>query len=107
MKTELIASWRLQPMIGKLKQDMIIVTTVSGATVWVTKASFDTNAEQITYKMMKAGDPYTNTKGEEAKLTADRNEFVGAGKQVIKKYSTFEILDHLVAKGITPTFSMS
>lgn len=104
MKTELIASWKL---VTKEGRELYIVTTISGATVWVTKAQFDTNAEQITYKSMKAGDEYTNSKGDVAKLKQDRNEFLGCGKQIVKKFNSMELLDHLANKGIVPTFQLS
>ena len=104
MKTELIASWKLVSAKGR---EMYIVTTNSGQTVWVPKHQFDTNAEQITYEIKKAGDAYVNSAGEKTNLKADRNEFLGCGKQIVKKFSTLEIMDHLVSKGITPSFSMS
>ena len=104
MKTKLIASWKLVNVNGK---DLYIINTNDGDVVWVPKHQFDTNAEQITYKLMKAGDEYTNTKGEVATLKADRNEFLGCGKQIVKKFDTKEILDHMINKGVTPTFSLS
>lgn len=104
MKTELIASWKLVETNGR---DMYVVTTVSGATIWIPKSQFDTNAEQITYKLLKAGDEYVKKDGTKGNLQADRNEFVGCGKQIIKKYSTLEVLDHLANKGITPTFALN
>lgn len=104
MKTEIIASWKLVDNKGK---QMYIVTTISGQVVWVPKAQFDTNAEIITYKVMKAGDSYINSKGEPAKLKLDRNEFQGCGKQIVKKYDSMEIIDHMISKGVTPTFALS
>lgn len=104
MYTELIASWKL---VNNGLRDMYIVYTESGKEVWANKSQFDTNAEQISFKTMKAGDEYTNSKGELAQLKKDRNEFLGCGKQIVKKYNSMEILDHLVSKGITPTFAMS
>lgn len=104
MKTELIASWKL---VTNNLREMYIITTVSGAIVWVPKTQFDTNAEQITYKLLTKGSKYTNSKGEEAELQADRNEYFGAGKQIVKKYDAKEMIDYLVSKGVTPQFSMS
>lgn len=104
MKTELIASWKLVTVEGR---DMYIVNTISGAVVWVPKSQFDTNAEQITYKSLKAGEKYIKKDKTEGVLQADRNEFLGCGKQILKKYDTMEIMDHLISKGITPTFQMS
>lgn len=104
MKTEIVASWKL---VTKDSRELYVVTTVSGAIVWINKANFDTNAETITYKVMKAGDEYTKSDKTVGVLKADRNEFVGCGKQIVKKYNSVELLDHLIAKGITPTFAMS
>lgn len=104
MKTKLIASWKL---VNANKREMYIVTTVDGDTIWVPKSQFDTNAEQITFTMLKAGSDYTNSAGEPAKLKADRNEFNGCGRQIVKKFNSLEILDHLANKGVTPTFALS
>ena len=104
MKTQLIASWK---QVNNGVRDMYIINTIDGEVIWVNKSSFDTNAEQVTFRVMKAGDEYTTKDGVVEKLKADRNEFLGCGKQVVKKFNSMEILDHLVAKGITPTFAMS
>ena len=104
MKTELIASWNLVNYEGR---EMYIITTTEGNTVWVTKSKFDTNAETITFKVMKAGDEFTAKDGTKGKLSKDRNEFIGAGKQIVKKYSSVELMDHLVSKGITPSFALN
>ena len=104
MKTEIIAGWKL---VVTAKGEKLVVTTVSGATVWATKAQFDTNAEQITYTPMKAGDKYTDKAGVAQALKADRLEFVGCGRQIIKKFTSLEILDHMASKGITPQFALS
>ncbi len=104
MKTQLIASWKL---VNNGVKDMYIINTIGGDVVWVTKSQFDTNAEQITYKVMKAGDKYIKSDKSEGVLTADRNEFLGCGKQIVKKYDSIELLDHMISKGITPTFAMS
>lgn len=102
--TEIISSWVSTTYEGR---EMYVVNTISGQTVWVSKSKFDTNAEQITYQPMKAGDTYTDKDGKEGTLKKDRNEFKGAGKQIVKKFDTKEILDHLVNKGVTPQFSLS
>ena len=104
MKTEIIASWKL---VTKEGRELYIINTISGATVWVSKNQFDTNAEQISYKTMKAGEKYIKKDKTEGVLIADRNEFLGCGKQVVKKYDTLEIMDHLAAKGVTPSFNLS
>jgi hypothetical protein len=104
MITELISSWTTANYNGR---DMYIVNTASGNTVWVPKSKFDTNAEQISYKTLKAGEKYTKSDGTEGTLQKDRNEYVGAGKQVVKKYDSKELMEFLVSKNITPTFSLS
>ncbi len=102
--TELIASAKPVVATGR---DMIIVTTASGATVWVTKSQFDPAAEQITYTVRKAGEKYIKKDKTEGVLLADRNEYVGSSKQIVKKYDTLGIMDYLISKGVTPTFSLA
>lgn len=102
-KTELIASQK--PVISKGK-DMIIVTTTLGNQVWVPKEQMDASAEQITYTPRKKGDKYINKDGTEGALKDDRNDYVGTSKQIVRKYSTIEVLDHLASKGVTPTFAL-
>ena len=104
MKTEIIASWKL---VTKDSRELYVVTTVSGAVVWVNKHNFDTNAETISYKAMKAGDEYTKSDKSVGTLKSDRNEFVGCGRQIVKKFNSVELLDHMIAKGVTPTFALS
>lgn len=104
MKTERIASFKLVTSQGR---EMYVVTTVSGQTVWVPKAQFDTNSEVVSYNSRKAGEKYIKKDLTEGVLAADRNDFVGSGKQIVQKYSTLEIMDHLIAKGVTPTFAVS
>lgn len=108
MKTELIASWKLvNTKTSKGERQMYIITTDKGNKVWCTKDQFDTNAETITFTEMKKGDKYLNSKQEEAELQADRNEFQGCGRQIVKKFNTLEVMDHLASKGITPSFQLS
>lgn len=104
MKTEIIASWKL---VTKESKELYVVNTVLGNIVWIPKSQFDTNAETITFKPMKAGDTYTKSDKTEGILVVDRNEFQGCGKQIVKKFNSIELLDHLASKGITPTFAMS
>ena len=103
LKTELIASWKL---VNNGIRDMYIVTTVTGQSVWINKSQFDTNAEQVTYTVKKAGEEYVKSDGTKGNLKIDRNEFNGCGRQIVKKFSSIEILDHLANKGITPQFSL-
>lgn len=102
MKTELIASWVLA---NTENGEKYVVTTVEGNTIWVPKSKFDTNAEQITFKPMKAGDKYIKSDKTEGILQKDRNEFLGCGKQIIKKFNTLEVMDYLISKGVEPKFS--
>jgi hypothetical protein len=102
--TEIISSWVSTTVDGK---EMYVINTISGQVVWASKSKFDTNAEQITYEPMKAGDTYTKKDGTIGTLAKDRNEFKGAGKQIVRKFDTMQILDHLVSKGIEPKFSLS
>ena len=104
MKTEIIASWSITEYKAK---SYYVITTVSNQTVWVPKDKFDTNAETITYESLSIGDEYTNKAGEVLKRTKAGNNFIGCGKQIVKKYSSIELLDHLTKAGVTPTFSLS
>ena len=110
MKTEIIASWKL---VNKDSNKLYIITTVSGASIWVTEAQFDSNAETVTFNPMKIGDKYLSKKDKDGKgnpvekvLKADRNEYVGCGRQIVKKYSATELLDHMASKGIVPAFNL-
>lgn len=106
MKTELISS--VKPVTtSKGGKEMLILTTIEGNVVWVPKSQFDASADTVTFNSMKKDDTYTKADGSQGQLIADRNEFVGCNKQVVKKYSTMEIMDHLISKGITPTFAMA
>lgn len=100
MITETIASSK--PVNTKNGKKVIIVTT-TGKQVWVPEHQFDTNAETVSFNSHVAGSEYKNpTTGEVLKRKQDSNEFVGCGKA-----SKFAVIDYLVAKGITPTFSLS
>ena len=104
MITELIASTKSVIANGR---ELVIVTTASGATVWVSKSQLDSSAEQISYDAKKAGAKYITKDGVEGVLKSDRNDFVGCGKQIIKKYDAKELLASVIAAGVTPTFSLS
>lgn len=104
MKTEIIASWTTTVYKAVI---YYIVTTVSNQTIWVPKDKFDTNAETITYESLEVGAPYTNKAGEVLKRTKAGNNFIGCGRQIVKKFSSVELMDHLVNKGITPQFNLS
>jgi hypothetical protein len=97
MTTELIASSK--PVVSR-GQQLVIVTTASGAIVWVAKDQFNPSADQISYNSRKAGESYTKSTGETAVLAADRNEFVGTGK-----ISKFAMLDYMAKLGISPSLS--
>ncbi len=80
--------------------DQVIVTTASGAEIWVPKSQFDVNADQIVYESHKAGDKYANRDGVETAYTKDGNKFVGC-----KKINKFELLDYMLKIGIQPSLS--
>lgn len=102
---ELMASWKLVAPVGGKEQ--YVVTTVSGAVIWVPKAQFDSNAETISYEVMKAGDKYTKRDLTEGTLTKDRNNFIGCAKQIVKKYSSKELYEELAKSGITPALVLN
>ena len=87
-------------------REMVIVTTESNETVWVTKQQFAPKATTITYKPRKAGEAYTNSEGAQAVLKADRNDFVGLDKVSVMENSTKETIDYLLSKGVTPSFNL-
>lgn len=97
MTTELIASSK--PVVSK-GVELVIVTTASGATIWVSKSQFNPNADQVSYNAKKKGESYTKSTGEVATLVNDRNEFVGTGK-----ISKFAMLDYMAKLGISPSLS--
>ena len=100
MLTETIASKK--PVLAK-SGEMFLVTTKSGATIWVMKSQLVDSAETITYEQHAAGSTYTNNKtGEIGVRKSAANEFVGYGKA-----SKFDVLDYLKAQGVTPVFSLS
>lgn len=95
--TERIAGWKLASFKGK---DFYIVTTIGGASMWVPKNQFDSSAETISYKEMKAGEKYTKADKTEGELTKDRNEFTGCGRQIVEKYSSKELIEVMAAKSM-------
>ena len=97
MITELIASKK--PVVSR-GQQLVIVTTDSGATIWVVKDQLDPNADQISYNSRKKGEKYADKDGESHELQSDRNEFVGTGK-----ISKFALLDYMAKIGIAPSLS--
>lgn len=100
MITENIASTK--PVVSK-GRELILVVTSSGQQVWVNKGQFDATSETVSYLSHKAGSTYMNkATGVEGQRKSDMNEFVGCGKA-----SKFAVIDYLVSKGITPTFSLS
>lgn len=98
--TEIIASWKKVTPTGGFTQ--YVVTTTSGATVWVPEKQFDSNAETISFEVMKAGDKYIKKDLSEGVLKNDRNNFTGCGKQIVKKYSNVELFTELNKLGIQP-----
>ena len=103
MKTEIIASWTTTLYKTAM---YYVITTVNNAVVWVPKDKFDTNAETITYEALIAGSEYTDKLGVVKKREKAGNNFIGCGRQIVKKYDTMAIMDHLINKGVTPSFNM-
>ena len=97
MITELIASTKPATVSGV---EYFIVTTTSGAVVWVRKDQHDRNADQVSYNARKAGEEYTKPDGSVGKLQKDRNEYVGSGK-----INKFQLLDYMLKIGIQPSLS--
>lgn len=104
IKTELIASTKA---VKVKDRQMIIVTTTSGAVIWVPQAQFDSASETISYTPRAKGEKYTKSDGKEGTLLQDRNDFVGGAKQIVQKHSAKELLEFVISKGVTPTFSLS
>lgn len=102
MITEIIVGSKL---IMTKKGEQYLVTTESGANVWVPKAQYDSNAETILYTARKAGDKFIYTsgenKGKEAVLKTDQNNFEGFGKR-----SKDSILASLFKQGFTPAIAI-
>lgn len=103
MKTELITSWTVATFESK---DYYIVNTTSGASIWVPKDKFDSNAETITYEHLEVGAEYTRKDGSIAKRTKAGNNFKGCGKQVMKKFASQEdMLTFMAEKGMKVSLS--
>ena len=90
-KTERIVGFKL---VNTERGEQFVVTTHTGAVVFVPKAQFDASANTITYKAMKAGDEYTNKDGEVLKRVKDGNNFVCQGK-----LSSIDLADYLISRG--------
>lgn len=105
--------------VNTQKGEKTIVTTTTGAEIWLPKSQFDTTAEQITYDALKKGDKViavkdapkdslkTYKKGDTIELGNDNNVFKGFSKQIVKKHDTLSIMDYLLSKGVTPTFALA
>lgn len=98
MKTERIVS--IKPVVTK-DGDQVIVTTASGAVVWVRKNQFDSSAETVSYEPRKAGEKYTTKDGKTGELKSDRNDYMGCGKA-----SKVDFFAELFKMGITPAISL-
>jgi len=97
MTSEIIAS--VKPVVAQGK-NMVIVTTASGATVWVAKDQFNPNADTIQYNSRKKGEKYTDKENQQHELQSDRNEYVGSAK-----LSKLELLDYMAKIGVSPSFN--
>lgn len=101
MNSEIIASKKSVLAKGK---DMVIVTTVSGAQIWVPKAQ-DDSAETVSYQPRKAGEKYVTKAGVEGVLLQDRNDFKGFGKST-KSDNAIKVYTALAALGIVPALAL-
>lgn len=99
MITEIIASTKQVATAGR---KLVLIVTKSGAQVWANADQFDDKAETVSYNSYKAGTEWKNAKsGQTGIRKSDANEVVGFGKS-----SKFDVLDYLVAKGVTPSFNL-
>lgn len=93
-KTEKIAS--VKPVVAN-GIEQVVITTVTGAVVWVKQSSFDDTKKAIVFDAKKAGDTWTNkATGETGELKADRNDF--EGYSVEEDFSRMEKQFELMAK---------
>lgn len=90
-QTDRIVGFKL---VNTERGEQFVVTTHTGAVVFVPKALFDSSATTITYKAGKAGDEYVTKEGEVKKRTKDGNNFVCQGK-----LSSIDLADYLISRG--------
>lgn len=91
-KTERIVGFKL---VNTPSGEQYVVTTASGAVVFVPKARFDSSASTITYLPMKAGDLYVDRKtSEERKRLKDGNNFVCQGK-----LNSIDLAEYVISRG--------
>ena len=101
MTTEAIVSTKPVVAAGIEK---VLITTESGATVWVNKSQFIPNAKSVTYEAHAAGSTWTNAKtGATGTRKSASNEYVGCDG----KAQDLTVIKYLISQGITPTFSLS
>jgi len=103
MKTELIAAFKFLMVKGIEK---VLITTVSGETIWVNKTQFDPSAETITYQVQPIGTPYKDKTGAMVNSTQPFTQLIGFHKQVVKKLSAVELYTELAKVGITPAINV-
>lgn len=127
-KTEIIVGAKPVPTKG-----LMLIHTESGQQLFVSDKAYNENAETVTYETHAAGSTFIATrdssrtmpnpdpttagatpfvplyrKGQSVVRQKDSVEFVCFGaKQVVKKYSALELIDHMIAKGITPAFNLA
>mgnify|MGYP003644932845 CR=1 FL=1 len=104
MKTELIACFKHLLVKGVEK---VLITTVSGAQIWVNKDQFDSTAEVVSYTVQPVGTKYTDkATGTEKETTSVSNQLNGFNKQVAKKFNAVELFAELQKIGITPAINV-
>lgn len=110
-KTELILASKAVNVVGK--GERVILTTESGAQVWVKADQYNTNHDTVTYNALKANDKViahsdgaNHKKGDTIVLKQDQNEFLGSGKQMSKLESFKSKMLVFQELGIVPTLAM-
>ena len=88
--------------VVKDSKELVLVTTTSGAEIWVPKTQLNDAAETVSFNVHKAGSTWTNSKtGATGVRKADATEYIGCGR-----INKFAILDYLKSQGVTPTFTL-
>lgn len=90
-KTDRIVGFKL---VNTERGEQFVVTTHTGAIVFVPKALFDSSASTITYKVGKAGEEYTTKEGEVKKRLKDGVNFVCMGR-----LTSIDLADYLISRG--------
>lgn len=97
--TEKIASFK---SVNTKTGEKVLVTTVSGAQIWVPKAQFAQSATNIRYTKRAKGDKYVNrTTGVEGILQSDQNDFVGISMDSVSDKKELLQFAHSIGMNVT------